>query len=67
MPGNNRSLKQAGGLESRFAVAWEAFMGAAKDWIDVEHCDSRGSLETIYRRVLDGKAAPNTGYVVSIR
>jgi hypothetical protein len=56
-----------GGLEARFADAWLAFTGAASGWIDVEHGVGSASVESIYRRVLDGEVAPNKGYVLSIR
>lgn len=56
-----------GGLEARFADAWGAFTGAARDWIDVEHGEGRRAVEDVYRRVLDGKAPPDKGYVLSIR
>ncbi|MCZ6711342.1 MAG: DUF2855 family protein [Gammaproteobacteria bacterium] len=56
-----------GGLERRFADAWQGFTGAASDWIEVEHGEDRRAVEAIYRRVLDGKASPDKGYVLSIR
>jgi hypothetical protein len=56
-----------GGLERHFADAWRAFTDVARNWIDVEHGEDRGSVEAIYRRVLDGNASPDKGYVLSIR
>ncbi|MFP6817019.1 MAG: DUF2855 family protein [Pseudomonadales bacterium] len=56
-----------GGLERHFAGAWRAFTDKARNWIDVEHGEDRGSVEAIYRRVLDGNASPDKGYVLSIR
>lgn len=55
-----------GGLETRFADAWQSFTGAATGWIEVEHGVDRPALEAIYRRVLDGEARPDKGYVLSI-
>lgn len=56
-----------GGLEARFADAWRAFTNAAAGWIQVEHGEGRETVEAIYRRVLDGQAPPDRGYVLSIR
>jgi hypothetical protein len=55
-----------GGLEARFADAWGGFVSAANGWIEVEHGASRPAVEAIYRRVLDGQASPDRGYVLSI-
>ena len=54
-------------MERHFADAWRAFTDVARNWIDVEHGEDRGAVEAIYRRVLDGNASPDKGYVLSIR
>lgn len=55
-----------GGLEQRFAAAWNSFTGAARGWIDVEHGVGPAAVEAVYRRVLEGQAPPAKGYVLSI-
>jgi hypothetical protein len=53
-----------GGVEQRFAVAWEDFLPVVTDWITVEERDGADAIERTYREVLDGEADPSVAFVL---
>jgi Protein of unknown function (DUF2855) len=55
-----------GGVETRFAAAWNTFVPAAMGWLKV--VDGRGQVEVerVYRELLAGKTAPDVGYLLTL-
>ncbi len=53
-----------GGVEKRFAAAWEAFLPIVASMIEVSEGVGPDAIEATYRAVLDGSASPNVGYVL---
>lgn len=49
------------------AEAWQGFIGASSDWIQVEAGRGPDALAAIYGAFLDGKADPARGYVLSLQ
>jgi Protein of unknown function (DUF2855) len=55
------------GLEQRLAEGWHEFVGWLSGWLEVERGDGRDAVERAYREVLEGRASPRGGHVVSLR
>ena len=54
------------GLQDRLAEAWLAFLVPLAGWITVEHLSGPQAAEQIYLDTLEGRAAPDIGYVVTL-
>jgi hypothetical protein len=54
------------GFESRLAEAWAAFADSVGGWISVEHGQGRDAVESAYRLLLENRAPPDRGYVLSL-
>ena len=57
----------AAGLDARVNAAWQPFAAAAARWIKVEHHSGPEAVRAAYLAVLDGRAAPDRGLVLSLR
>jgi hypothetical protein len=55
-----------GGVETRFAAAWRAFLPVVEDWITVVERDGPNGVEQTYREVLTGHADPSHAFVLRI-
>ena len=55
-----------GGVETRFAAAWQAFLPVVEDWITVVERDGPDGVEQTYREVLDGHADPSHAFALRI-
>lgn len=56
----------AGGLDSRIAQAWDAFVDSVDTWLTIEEHHGFDAIEPTWLEVLEGRAAPNVGHVVSL-
>lgn len=56
-----------GGLEERFAGAWEDILASAKGWMTVRRAEGEAAVADAYRQTLEGLVAPDTGLVLSLR
>ena len=56
----------AEGLERRFAEAWQAFLPSVNTWLQVVVGRGPAAVEAAYREVLDGKAKPEQGHMLSL-
>ena len=54
-----------GGVESRFAEAWEAFLPLIADRIRVVERSGADGIEQTYLEVLDGEADPADAFVLT--
>lgn len=54
-----------GGLEKRIATAWAGFNASVDGWMRVVE-GGRGDVERVYRAMLDGKAMPEEGHMLSL-
>jgi hypothetical protein len=50
----------------RVAGAERAFLASARDWFEIERGRGAAAIEATYRKVLDGRAAPDRGYILSL-
>jgi hypothetical protein len=55
----------ADGFALRFAQAWAGFLPSVAGWMKVRHGRGREAVAAVYREVLDGKSAPETGHMLS--
>ena len=55
------------GLQTRVGASWGQFVEAADGWIKVVRRSGAAAVEEAYREVLDGRASPDRGYVLSLR
>ncbi len=60
----------AEGFQRRFADAWHAFtarvVDPAKPWMNVTHGEGAAAVEQVYRDLLEGRAKPDDGRIVSM-
>lgn len=56
----------ADGLESRMDAAWQKFLGSVDAWLTIDERRGAGAIADTWLEVLEGRAAPNVGYVVSL-
>lgn len=54
------------GLQKRYAAAWRDFLSFTKDHIRVEHGRGPADVERVYREMLEGRARPDVGHVLSL-
>lgn len=57
----------AAGLQRRIGEAWAKFLGPVSGWIKVIRGRGPAAIERVYREVLDGRADPSQGHVLSLR
>jgi len=53
-------------LQARLAKAWASFLSSVDGWMKVERDHGVAATERVYREVLEGKAAPEKGMIVSL-
>jgi hypothetical protein len=53
------------GLGARISAAQQAFFPSAKTWLAIVPVRGKAAIESAYRTVLDGKANPNEGLMLS--
>jgi hypothetical protein len=54
-----------GGLDQRFADAWQRFAPAVEEWVDVVTQHGPEALREVWLEVLAGRSAPRVGHVVT--
>lgn len=54
-----------GGIETRFAEAWRAFIGSTAGWMRVIHGKGAPAVEAVYLDMLDGRVPPEEGHILS--
>lgn len=54
------------GLQQRLAEAWLNFLGASGAWMRVIHARGPAAVERLYLEVLDGRAKPDEGHVLTL-
>ncbi len=54
------------GLQERLGGAWTRFRAASDAWLEVRRSQGKAQVERAYREVLDGRATPNVGHVLSL-
>ena len=55
-----------GGLEAHVDSAWHAFLESVDGWLTIVERNGRDELEATWLEVLEGRASPAVGYVVSL-
>jgi hypothetical protein len=56
----------ADAFQARVGASWREFVPAADAWIHVVRRSGAAAVEETYREVLDGRTAPDRGYVLSL-
>jgi hypothetical protein len=55
------------GLDARVADAWRPFVEWSTGWLEVVRGEGGEAVERAYLELLDGRAAPSAGHVLSLR
>jgi hypothetical protein len=53
-------------LERRLAESWRDFVAWVPGWLEIARGEGREAVESAYRDVLDGRASPRAGHVLSL-
>jgi len=53
-------------LQERLGLAWTRFRDGSEAWLHVRRGAGRADLERVYREVLEGRASPDEGHVLSL-
>jgi Protein of unknown function (DUF2855) len=53
-------------LERRLAESWHEFAGWVPSWLEITRGRGRDAVESAYREVLEGRASPRAGHVLSL-
>ena len=56
----------AAGFASRYGAAWATFLGSATTWLKVVEKSGEGGVREAWLALLDGKARPEEGYILSL-
>ena len=56
----------AAGFEQRLGAAWRSFLAFGDRWLRVVHGRGPDAVESTYRDVLEGRARPDQGHVLSM-
>ncbi|MFQ5698395.1 MAG: DUF2855 family protein [Myxococcota bacterium] len=56
----------ASGFQDRLGTAWREFCEGSGDWLRVVRHRGRLAVEQVYREVLEGRAKPDEGHVLSL-
>jgi len=54
------------GFQQRLGDAWRAFLKFTDGWLEVVRGDGPAAVERVYREVLEGRAQPHHGHVLSL-
>ena len=54
------------GFAVRYNAAWATFLGSASTWLKVVEKSGEGALREAWLALLDGKARPEEGYILSL-
>ncbi len=54
------------GLQRRFGDAWERFLGAVDDWVEIARAEGPEAVEAVYRDLLEGRSSPRIGHVLAL-
>ena len=54
------------GLETRLAESWHEFVAWLSGWLEVESARGPEAVERVWRDVLEGRASPRGGHVLSL-
>jgi Protein of unknown function (DUF2855) len=52
-------------FETRFDAAWQAFLPVTNGWLRIIHGRGRAAVEQVYEAVLNGRARPDEGHILS--
>ena len=53
-------------FETRFRAAWQAFLPVTQDWLRIVHGRGRVAVEQAYETLLNGRAQPADGHILSV-
>ncbi len=54
------------GFQTRLAETWNKFVPHTKDWVNVKRGEGEDAVRQTYLEVLDGKADPKDGFILSL-
>lgn len=55
------------GFQDRLGAAWRHFAAFSDGWLEVVRDSGRDAVERVYREVLEGRARPEQGHVLSLQ
>lgn len=53
-----------GGIEQRVAAAWQSFLQASADWLEIREDSGEEALERVYHKTLAGDMPPRVGQIL---
>jgi hypothetical protein len=56
-----------GGVDRHFAEVWRPFVEFVRPWMKVVHSRGETAVQQLYLRMLDGKAPPDEGHMLSLQ
>ncbi len=56
----------AEGFQQRLGEGLKSFLAGSEDWLEVVRSHGREAVERVYREVLEGRARPDQGHVLSL-
>ena len=54
------------GFQTRLAETWNKFVPHTRDWVNVRRDEGEDAVRRTYLEVLDGKADPKDGFILSL-
>jgi hypothetical protein len=57
----------AGGVDQRFAEVWAPFVEWVRPWMRIVHSRGQEAVHRTYLQMLDGKASPEEGHILSLQ
>lgn len=54
------------GFQQRYSASWQRYLALDKPWLTIEATHGAPATEKIYRDLLDGRAAPQRGTLISL-
>lgn len=60
-----KRIKELGsdGFQKLYGAAWDSFLAAAKDWVNVEHFETAEDLKKNYLAFIEGTAPADAGFI----
>jgi hypothetical protein len=54
------------GFQKKVVGAWQGFCSFSEKWLRVVRASGQPAVERVYREMLDGRALPSEGHVLSL-
>ena len=55
------------GVDQHFAEVWQPFVDFVRPWMRIIHSHGEAAVQDSYLRMLEGRAAPDEGHILSLQ